>query len=102
MTQWDFSSLGPFLFAGIMGLLTVTLVQIFLPFNANVDLAIAAFSVMLFSGFVLYDTQQIMKRLSPDEHILGECTPILVTRGTFTRLYPFSDLSAPLPLLRSG
>jgi len=70
-TKWDFSSLGPFLFAGIMGLLTMTLVQIFLPFNANVDLAIAGFSVMLFSGFVLYDTQQIMKRLSPDEHILG-------------------------------
>ena len=55
-----------------MGLLTATLVQIFLPFNANMDLAIAAFSVLLFSGFVLYDTQQIMKRLSVDEAILGE------------------------------
>ena len=47
------------------------MVQIFLPFNANVDLAVAAFSVLLFSGFVLYDTQQIMKRLSVDEAILG-------------------------------
>jgi FtsH-binding integral membrane protein len=54
-----------------MGLLTTTLVSIFLPFNANVDLGIAAFSVILFSGFILYDTQQIMKRLSVDEAILG-------------------------------
>jgi FtsH-binding integral membrane protein len=67
-------SFGPFLFAGLMGLLTASLVQIFLPFNANVDLAIAGFSVLLFSGFVLYDTQQIMKRLSVDEAILGALT----------------------------
>jgi FtsH-binding integral membrane protein len=55
-----------------MGLLTTGLVQIFIPFSANVDLAVAGFSVLLFSGFVLYDTQQIMKRLSVDETILGE------------------------------
>jgi FtsH-binding integral membrane protein len=73
-TKFDFSSFGPFLMAGIMGLLTAGLVQIFLPFNANVDLAIASFSVLLFSGFVLYDTQQIMKRLSVDEAILGALT----------------------------
>ena len=71
ISQFDFSSFGPFLFAGLMGLLTTTLVSIFLPFNANVDLGIAAFSVILFSGFILYDTQQIMKRLSVDEAILG-------------------------------
>lgn len=69
--QFDFSSFAPFLFAGLMGVLTVSLVQIFLPFNANVDLAIAGFSVLLFSGFILYDTQQIMKRYSVDEAIIG-------------------------------
>lgn len=70
ISQYDFSSFAPFLFAGIWGLLTASLVSIFLPFNANTDLAIAGFSVLLFSGFVLYDTQQIMKRLSVDEAIL--------------------------------
>jgi len=69
--QYDFSSFGPFLFAGIMGLLTTSLVQIFLPFNSTVDLAIAGFSVILFSGFILYDTQQIQKRMSPDDHIVA-------------------------------
>lgn len=45
--------------------------QTFLPFNANVDLAIAGASVVIFSGFILYDTQQIMKRLSVDEWVLA-------------------------------
>ncbi|WWC72252.1 uncharacterized protein I206_106214 [Kwoniella pini CBS 10737] len=73
-TKFDFSSFAPFLFVGIWGLITASLVQIFLPFNANVDLGIACFSTLLFAGFVLYDTQQIMKRLSVDEAILGALT----------------------------
>jgi len=72
--QWDFNFLGPFLFAGLMGIVMTSFVQIFLPFNANMDLFIACFSVLIFSGFVLYDTQQIMKRLSVDEAILGALT----------------------------
>lgn len=72
--QYDFSSLAPILFIGIWGLLTTYLIQIFLPFNATVDLGIACFSTLLFSGFVLYDTQQIMKRLSVDEAIAGALT----------------------------
>lgn len=69
--QYDFSSLGPFLFAGLWGLLGVGLVQIFLPFNKTFDLAVSAIGVLVFSGYVLYDTQNIMKRLSPDEYIFG-------------------------------
>lgn len=71
-TRLDFSSMYPFLFAGIWGIIAASLVQLFLPFNATADLVIAGFSVVLFSAFVLYDTQQIMKRLSVDEVVLGE------------------------------
>ena len=70
-SQIDFSFLGPFLFAGIMGLLTASLVQIFLPFNAGLDFGIAIFGVLLFSGFIIYDTQTIMKRMSVDEAIIS-------------------------------
>jgi FtsH-binding integral membrane protein len=54
-----------------MGLFTTSLIQIFIPFSSGVDLVIAGFSVLLFSGFVLYDTQQIMKRLSSDEWVMA-------------------------------
>lgn len=68
----DFSSFGPFLFAGLWGLIGTGLVGFFIPFNQTFDLIVACGGVLIFSGFVLYDTQQIMKRLSVDEAILGE------------------------------
>ncbi|KAL7424507.1 hypothetical protein Q5752_000191 [Cryptotrichosporon argae] len=73
-TKLDFSSLYPFLSAALFGLITTSLVSLFLPFNSSLDLFIAGFSTLLFSGFVLYDTQMIMKRLSVDEAILGALT----------------------------
>ncbi|EIW72118.1 vacuolar protein [Tremella mesenterica] len=82
-TKFDFSSFGPFLFAGIMGLLTASLVSIFLPFDANLDLGIACFSVLLFSGFVLYDTQQILKRFSVDEYCIATLTLYLDVLNLF-------------------
>jgi hypothetical protein len=95
--QFDFAFLGPFLFAALMGLLTASLVQIFLPFNANIDLFIACFSVLIFSGFVLYDTQQIMKRLSVDEAILVSTCYLLrliadKTQGSLTLYLDFLNL----------
>ncbi|KAJ9107720.1 hypothetical protein QFC21_001180 [Naganishia friedmannii] len=70
-SKYDFSNMGPYLFAGLMGMLVTGIVQIFLPFNHTTDLVIACFGVLLFSGYTVYDTHAIMKRLSPDEYILG-------------------------------
>lgn len=70
-SKYDFSNMGPYLFAGLMGMLVTGIVQFFLPFNHTTDLIIACFGVLLFSGYTVYDTHAIMKRLSPDEYILG-------------------------------
>lgn len=35
------------------------------------DLIIAAGGCLIFSGYVVYDTYIITKRLSPDEYIMG-------------------------------
>ncbi|GMK56826.1 hypothetical protein CspeluHIS016_0306660 [Cutaneotrichosporon spelunceum] len=70
-TKLDFSSFGPFLFGGVMGLIAAGIVGIFIPYSRTLDLVIACIGVVIFSGFVLYDTQMIMKRLSVDEAILG-------------------------------
>lgn len=70
-TKMDFSSFGSFLTAGLFGLIGTSLVGIFLPFNQTFELIVACIGVVIFSGFILYDTQQIMKRLSVDEAIMG-------------------------------
>lgn len=49
--QYDFSNMGPYLFAGLMGMLVTGLVQIFVPFSKTTDLIIASFGVLLFSGY---------------------------------------------------
>ncbi|KAI8056140.1 inhibitor of apoptosis-promoting Bax1-domain-containing protein [Syncephalis plumigaleata] len=70
-TKYDFSGIGPFLYASIWGIVIASIVQIFLPFSRWLDLGIAIFSVLVFSGYIIYDTQQIMKHLSCDEYIVA-------------------------------
>ena len=61
ITKSDLSSLGDFLFMGIIGLIIANLVNMFVA-SANFSLITAAFGVMIFTLFTAYDVQQI-KRL---------------------------------------
>ncbi|CAG8613111.1 28081_t:CDS:2 [Gigaspora margarita] len=59
---------------GTLGLWVVVIagfVSIFIPFSTGLDLAIAVFTAILFSGFVIYDTFNIMKRTSPEEYVIA-------------------------------
>lgn len=60
------------------------LVGVFIPFGQTMDLIYAIIGTLLFSGYIVYDTYMINKRLSPDEYIMGaislylECVDPLV------------------------
>lgn len=58
-TRKDFSFMGGFLFAGLLMALIVILANIFLGLPA-LSLAISAVVIMLMSGFILYDTSQMI------------------------------------------
>lgn len=47
------------------------LVGMFIPFSSGLDLAYAIGGTLLFSGYIVYDTYMINKRLSPDEYIMA-------------------------------
>ncbi|EJU04304.1 glutamate binding protein [Dacryopinax primogenitus] len=70
-SKYNFDSMGPFLFAGLLVLVFSGLVHIFLPFSRGVDLAYGIGGALLFSGYIVYDTHLINRRLSPDEYIWG-------------------------------
>lgn len=59
------------------------IVGIFIPFGQTMDLIYAIGGTLIFSGYIVYDTYNINKRLSPDEFIMGaislylECVAIL-------------------------
>jgi hypothetical protein len=63
--------MAPFLFGGLMALIATGLVGIFIPFNSTVDLIYASGGCLIFSGYIIFDTFTINKKLSPDEYIMG-------------------------------
>jgi hypothetical protein len=70
-SKYDFSGLGPWLFGGLVALFMTSLVSFFFPFSRSFDLVLAIGGCLLFTGYVVYDTYMINKRLSPDEYIMG-------------------------------
>jgi FtsH-binding integral membrane protein len=70
-SKYDFSGMGPFLFGGLVGLIITGLVGMLFPFSKIVDLVYGAFGAFLFSGYIVFDTYNINRRLSPDEFIVG-------------------------------
>ncbi|KAJ2808869.1 hypothetical protein H4R20_000562 [Coemansia guatemalensis] len=70
-SRYDFSQLGPILFFSLWAIILVGFVQIFFPFSKTFDLVVAVVTAVVFCGYIMYDTHQIMERLSPDEYIVG-------------------------------
>jgi len=70
-SKYDFSGMAPFLFGGLMALVATGFVGIFVPFNSTMELIYASVGCLIFSGYVVYDTFVITKKLSPDEYIMG-------------------------------
>lgn len=66
----DFSYLGGMLFVALIGLLVAGFVMFFvhIPLMSTIY---SLFGVLIFSGYVLYDTSQIQLRLTEDEAVLG-------------------------------
>ncbi|KAJ8421020.1 hypothetical protein Cgig2_017149 [Carnegiea gigantea] len=65
----DFSFLGPFLFAGFMMLLVFMLIQIFFPLGRLSRTIYGCLAALLFSAFIVYDTDNLIKRFGYDEYI---------------------------------
>jgi len=70
-SKYDFSSMGMYLFGGLLVLMMTGLVGIFIPFGKTMDLVYGAGGALLFSGYIVYDTFLITKKLSPDESIIA-------------------------------
>ncbi|KAL5542016.1 hypothetical protein UlMin_009726 [Ulmus minor] len=65
----DFSFLGPFLFASLMVLMVFALIQIFLPLGKLTLMIYSALAAVIFCGYIIYDTDNMIKRYSYDDYI---------------------------------
>ena len=74
----DFSFMGKFLMIGLIMLILASLVNMFFQIPAA-SLAISAIAVMIFSGFILYDVNRIVKG--------GETNYIMATLALYMNIY---------------
>ncbi|KAL9711506.1 hypothetical protein Ac2012v2_004576 [Leucoagaricus gongylophorus] len=70
-SKYDFSGMGPFLFGALIALVMTGFIGMIFPFSRTMDLIFAIGGCLIFSGYIVYDTYMINKRLSPDEYIMG-------------------------------
>ncbi|XP_074646857.1 protein lifeguard 4-like [Tubulanus polymorphus] len=65
----DFSSWGAGLFAVLWVLILAGLIQMFFPHNKMLELGLSIGGAVLFSLFIIFDTNMMMHKLSPEEYI---------------------------------
>ncbi len=85
ITRKDFGFLGGFLFTGLIVILVASLIGIFVG-SSIFSLAISSGAVLLFAGYVLYDTSNIIHNLPTDEYVAGALDLFLDFFGLFIHL----------------
>lgn len=70
-SEHDFSSLGVWLYWALLLLVGTGLVQMFFPYSHIFELGYSLVGCAVFSGYILYDTWLLQRRLSPDDWVLA-------------------------------
>ncbi|CAN8247996.1 unnamed protein product [Cochlearia groenlandica] len=65
----DFSFLGPFLFGALIVLIVFGMIQILFPLGRTSVMIYGCLASILFCGYIVYDTDNLIKRYTYDEYI---------------------------------
>lgn len=68
-TKYDFTSWVPYLFGALWGLVMFSFLFMFIPMGSTGSLIYGAVSAVLFSAYILVDTQMIMRKHHVEEEI---------------------------------
>lgn len=79
----DFEFLDGWLTIGIISLLCMSIASVFLPNIPLFDIVMTGLGCLVFSGFVLYDTSVLVKRMGPDDTIEAVITLYLDSINLF-------------------
>lgn len=70
-SKTDFSYLGGFVWTALWGLIIVGLLSWFVPMGHAVNTLYSYVGVLVFIGFILYDTSNIIRKVPTDEYVHG-------------------------------
>lgn len=82
----DFNFLGPMLFAGLMALVAWGFIQFFINPGPAGHFVFALIGAMIFSMYIVYDTDNLIKRHSYDEYVWASVELYLDILNLFLRL----------------
>ncbi|KAK5017802.1 transmembrane BAX inhibitor motif-containing protein [Cryomyces antarcticus] len=68
-SKYDFTSWMPYLFGGLWVLIIFGLMSAFFPYNSKVELGYGIVMALIFSGYILVDTQLVMRHYHVEEEI---------------------------------
>ncbi len=67
----DFSFMGPFLFSLLIIVILGNILSLFIPMGSTINLWLSILGAVVFSGYILYDTSNIMRCNDVDEWLIG-------------------------------
>ncbi|CAI9771020.1 unnamed protein product [Fraxinus pennsylvanica] len=79
----DFSYLGPILFTSLIVLVFTGFIQMFFPLGSTSVAIYSAIGAIIFSGYIVYDTDNLIKRFTYDEYIWASVTLYLDVLNLF-------------------
>ena len=68
-TKYDFTSWMPYLFGSLWGLILFGFVYMWFPYNSTAELVYGGLAALIFSGYILVDTQLVMRHYHVEEEI---------------------------------
>jgi FtsH-binding integral membrane protein len=89
----DFSFMSGFLMVGLITIVIGSLLNMFLFQSPMMHFMMSGVGVILFSGFILYDTSNIMRNYATDEYISATLALYLDILNLFTALLSILGLS---------
>ncbi|KAK4798223.1 hypothetical protein SAY86_030549 [Trapa natans] len=70
----DFSFLAPILFTSLVVLIMTSFLQVFFPLGSVSSTVFGGIGAVIFSGYIIYDTDYLIKRFTYDEYIWASVT----------------------------
>lgn len=68
-TKFDFTNWMPYLFGALWFMILFGFVAVFIPFNSTIELVYGGLGALIFSGYILVDTQLVMRHYHVEEEI---------------------------------
>ena len=70
-TKYDFMGMAPYLYGGLWMLIITGFMAAFFPYSRGFSLVYSTVGALIFSGYIIFDTQMIIKHLNYEEYIVA-------------------------------